>query len=136
MNKFSAWIILSLFLLASFAGACGRDLRTAQGVAEEFVDQHYVHIDLQKAKEYSAGLALDKINEEIRLTSGQIIDASTRKPRVHYRLLEKKEDQQRASFLYEGTIRVEDDSEFTRRWLIVARKDGERWRVANFTEYD
>ena len=117
-------------------GSCGRDLKTAQGVAEEFVDQHYVNIDLRKAKEYAVGLALQKINEEIRLTAGQVIDASTRKPSVHYRLLEKKEGDGRVSFLYEGTIRAEDAPDFTRRWLVVARKEGDRWRVSNFTEDD
>lgn len=136
MNNSFARTVLSLCLFAAILGACRRDLRTAQGVVEEFVDQHYVHINLQKAKEYSVGLALQKINEEIRLTSGQVIDASTRKPKVHYRLLEKKEGGQRASFLYEGTIRAEDAPEFTRRWLIVARKEGEQWRISNFTEYD
>ncbi len=135
MKNFSASIAL-LCLLAALLGACGRDLRTAQGVVEEFVDQHYVHINLQKAKEYVAGLALRKINEEIRLTSGQVIDASTRKPTIHYRLLEKKEGEQRASFLYEGNIRVEDAPTFTRRWLVVARKEGDQWRVSNFTEYN
>lgn len=136
MKDFAAVIALPLYLGATLLGACGRDLRTAQGVVEEFLDQHYVHIDLQKAKQYSVGLALEKINEEIRLTSGQVIDASTRKPKVHYRLLEKKGGRERASFIYEGTIRAEDAPEFTRRWLIVARKEGDRWRVSNFTEYD
>lgn len=136
MRNFFSSTALSLCLFTSILSACSRDLRTARGVVEEFVDQHYVHINLQKAKEYSVGLALQKINEEIRLTSGQVIDASTRKPRVHYRLLEKKEGERRASFLYEGTIRVEDAPEFTRRWLIVARKQEDRWRVSNFTEYD
>ena len=136
MKNLFASIALPLCLLAVLLDGCSRDLGTAQGVVEEFVDQHYVHIDLQKAKEYSVGLALQKINEEIRLTSGQVIDASTRKPRIHYRLLEKKEGEQQASFLYEGTIRAEDAPEFSRRWLIVARKEGDRWRVSNFTEYD
>jgi len=136
MKKVSARIALSLCLLAVLFGACRRDLRSAQGVVEEFVDQHYVRIDLQKAKEYSVGIALEKINEEIRLTSGQIIDAATRKPGVHYRLLEKKEGERRASFLYEGTIRAEDAPEFKRRWLIAARKEADQWRVSNFTEYE
>ena len=39
-------LILSLLL----AAACNRDMSSAQGVAEEFVDQHYVGMDLQKAK--------------------------------------------------------------------------------------
>jgi hypothetical protein len=135
VKKLPASIIL-LLCVATLLDGCRRDLRTAQGVAEEFVDQHYVHINLQKATEYSAGLALQKINEEIRLTSGQVIDASTRKPKIHYRLLEKKEGEGRASFLYEGTVRADDAPEFTRRWLITARKEGDRWRVSNFTEFD
>ena len=128
--------LLAFCLSAMLVAGCGRDLHTAQGVAEEFVDHHYVNINLPKAKEYAVGLALEKINDELRLTAGQAIDASTRKPRVHYRLLEKKEGEGRASFLYEGTIRAEDAPEFTRRWLITARKEGEQWRVSNFTEYD
>ncbi len=124
-------------LLAALAGACGRDLKTAQGVADEFVDQHYVNIDLNRAREYSVGLARDKIDNEIRLTRGQAIDASTRKPKVHFQLVEtKQESEGRISFFYKGTIEVEDAPEFTRRWLVVARKEGDGWRVSNFTEYD
>jgi len=126
--------ILPLLLL--LAGACGRDLSTAQGVVEEFVDQHYVHIDLTKAKTLAVSVALHKVNEEIRITDGQKIDASTQKPRVHYVLLEKQEGAQRASFLYEGTIQSDDGTSFTRKWLINARKEGDRWRVSNFTESD
>jgi hypothetical protein len=124
-----------LFLIWA-AGACGRDLSTAQGVAEEFVDHHYVVIDLPKAKALAVSVALSKVNEEIRLTAGQTIDASTQKPRVHYTLLEKKEGDQRSTFLYEGTIRSDDGTSFTRKWLITARKEGTQWRVSNFTESD
>ena len=131
IKKIAPWVLL---LLLAVSG-CGRDLGTAQGVVEEFVDQHYVHIDLRKAKEYTVGLALEKINEEIRLTAGHAIDASTRKPNIHYRLLEKKAAEGRASFLYEGTIQAEDAPEFKRRWLVTARKEGSQWRVSNFTEF-
>lgn len=134
-NSFSNGLIFLIVWTFMFGG-CRRDLSTAQGVVEEFVDQHYVHIDLQKAKTYVVGLALNKVNEEIRLTSGQVIDASTQKPKVNYRLLEKKDGQERASFLYEGTIRSDDGSKFTRKWLIAARKEADQWRVSNFTESD
>jgi hypothetical protein len=126
----------SCLLLILVAGACGRDLSTAQGIAEEFVDHHYVAIDLPKAKTLAVSVALNKVNEEIRLTAGQKIDASTQKPRVHYTLLEKKEGAERASFLYEGTIQSDDGTSFTRKWLITARKEGTQWRVSNFTESD
>jgi hypothetical protein len=127
--------VLIAFLIV-LAPACGRDLGTAQGVVEEFVDQHYVHIDIPKARQYAVGLALHKLDEEIRLTSGHVIDASTRKPKVNYRMLEKKEADSRASFLYEGTIQTDDGTSFTRKWLIAARKDGNQWRVSNFSESD
>ena len=123
-------------LLILVGAACGRDLSTAQGVAEEFVDHHYVAIDLPKAKSLTVSVALNKVNEEIRLTAGQKIDASTQQPRVHYTLLEKKEGERRSTFLYEGTIRSDDGTSFTRKWLITARKEGTQWRVSNFTESD
>jgi len=131
-----ARFIFSLIFVSSFVIGCGHDLNTAQGVVEEFVDQHYVYIDIQKAKQYAIGLALAKLNEEIRLTAGQNIDASTQKPKINYTLLEKKENGNRASFLYEGTIRSDDGTSFTRKWLIAARKEGNQWRVSNFSESD
>ena len=125
------------FLFCAFiVSACSHDLGTAQGVVEEFVDQHYVKIDIPKAKQYAVGLALEKLNEETRLTAGQAIDASTQKPKISYQLLEKKEAANRASFLYEGTIRSDDGTSFTRKWLVAARKDGNQWRVSNFSESD
>ena len=136
MNPNLTTLARLLFCLLLLAGGCGRDLSTAQGVAEEFVDQRYVHIDLPKAKTLAVSVALHKINEEIRLTDGQKIDASTQKPRVHYALLEKKEGPERSSFLFEGTIQSDDGTSFTRKWLINARKEGNHWRVSNFTESD
>lgn len=131
--KLIGLLILPLLFVAL---GCSRDMGTAQGVVEEFVDQHYVNIDIRKAKQYVVGLALAKINEEIRLTEGHSIDASTRKPRINYRLLEKRETEKRASYLYEGTIHTDDGASFTRKWLITARKEDDRWRVSNFTESD
>ena len=133
----SSKIVRAAFAFALLlASSCGHDLNTAQGVAEEFVDQHYVAIDLQKAKALAVSVALSKLDEEIRLTTGQKIDASTQKPRVHYTLLEKKEGDQRATFLYEGRIQSDDSTSFTRQWLITARREGNQWRVSNFTESD
>ena len=136
LKKPFPWFVLPFLALAIFLNGCARDLGTAQGVVEEFVDQHYVHIDLEKAKAHAVSIALDKVNEEIRLTAGQKIDASTQKPKVNYKLLEKKEGETRASFLYEGKIVSDDGSSFTRKWLILARKEADQWRVSNFTESD
>ena len=93
--KLGALPILALAL----AAACNRDLSSAQGIAEEFVDRHYVAMDLQRSRDLAVSVALEKVNEQIRLVDGQKIDASTRKPRVNYKLLEKKESERRASFV-------------------------------------
>jgi len=132
----SALLFGLAFLVLIAAVGCGRDLGTAQGIAEEFVDHHYVAIDLEKAKALAVSVALSKVNEEIRLTQGHKIDASTQKPRVHYALLNKKEGNGRASFLYEGTIQSDDGTSFKRKWLITTRREGNHWRVSNFTESD
>jgi hypothetical protein len=123
-------------VMAIGAGGCGRDLNSAQGVVEEFVDQRFVQFDLGKAKLYAVSIALEKVNEELRLTAGHKIDAGTQKPRINYKLLEKRENEKRGSFLYEGTINSDDGTSFTRKWLITARKEGAQWRVSNFTESD
>ena len=134
--KRSVFVLALLFSISALAiGGCGRDLTTARGVVEEFLDHHYVHIDLEKAQQYCVGLALHKIKEEIRLTHGYAIDASTRKPKIYYQLLEEKVTTARASFLYQATIQAEDAPEFTRRWLIGARKEDEQWWISNFKEY-
>src|SRR5262245_49461864 len=132
-NTFS-FFALPFLVWLFFLSGCGRDLRTAQGVADEFVDQLYVNCNLQEAQAYPVSIAMDKVNEEIRRTAGQKIDASTNKPKINYRLLEKKEGERRASFVYEGTIQSDDGSSFTRKWLITVRKDADEWRVSNFTE--
>lgn len=129
-------MIVAVSLLAISLGACGHDLNTAQGVVEEFVDQYYVNIDLAKAKALAVSVALHKVNEELRLTAGQKIDASTHKPRINYKLLEKKESPERVMFLYEGTIQSDDGTSFTRKWLITARREADKWRVSNFTDSD
>ena len=132
MNPYLKFL-LGLVLLSL---SCGRDLNSPQGVAEEFVDQHYVNIDLQKAKAYAVSVALAKIDDEIRLTTGQQIDASTQKPKVNYKLLEKHEAEKRSTYLYEGQIRSDDGTSFVKKWLITTRLEGTQWRVSNFTESD
>ena len=126
-----AWIAASLCALA----ACRPGPDTAQGTAERFVDAHYVNINLVDAKQFCVGPALGKVEEEQRLTLGQTIDESTRKPHVGYSLVEKREEgADRASFLFEGTIRVEDGGTFTRKWMVTTRKESDGWRVSNYDE--
>ncbi len=124
-------------LAVAALAACRTDERSAEGVAEGFVDAHYVRIDLQAAAPFCSGVALRKLQEEQRLTQGQRIDESTRKPTVRYRVIEKRaEDGNHTTFIFEGTIQVEDAGRFTRKWLITTSRSGELWKVSNFEEFD
>lgn len=136
MNCSPTWWRAAVWVLVATLPACRAHEGTPLGVAERFVDQHYVQIDLEAAKPFCTGLALQKIENEQRLTQGQPIDESTRKPTVRYRLLEKKDDADHASFVFEGTINVEDAGKFTRKWLISTRRDDGVWKVSNFEEFD
>ena len=78
----------------------------------------------EAAKQYCVGLAREKIENEQKLVGDQKIDASTRQPRVSYRLQEKREEgDDRFSFVFEGDIRPDGADAFTRRWLVSTRRE-------------
>ena len=122
-------------LLLACLGCKGDADTTPRGVAEAFLDWHYVEIDLPKSREYTVGLARSKVDEQIRLTAGHAIDAGTRKPRVYYKLLEEREARGRTAFVYQLTIRPQDAGEFSRTLLIRVRREEAGWRVSNYMEY-
>ena len=123
-----------ILLLGLSLVACRADERTAQGVAERFVDQYYVRINLDAAKPLCAGLATKKLEEEQRLVAGQPIDESTHKPTVRYTLIDKKEQDDRPTFVFQGRIQVDSDDAVVRKWIITTRREGDVWRVSNFEE--
>ena len=128
--------VLTLSLLTMLlVVACRPDANTPQGAAELFLDAHYVHIDLHQALPLTAGLARHKVEDEIKLVEGQTIDAGTRKPTVHYRLLETHPDGEHSvNYLYLASITVEDAGGFERRWMVTVRREPEGWRVTNYQE--
>ncbi len=116
--------------------ACQPDPNTPRGTAELFLDAHYVEMDLQAAKAFCSGLALHKVEEEIRLTQGQTIDETTRRPSVHYHLVEERSrNPNQASLLYEATISVPGAGQLKRKWLLSLRREEEGWKVRNYTEF-
>ncbi len=116
--------------------ACRSDAASARGVAERFLDAHYVAIDLAAARELTAGLARHKIEQEVALTAGQAIDAGTRMPRVHYRLLEETpRDDATVSLAYETTIHVDGGDVFSRTIQVTLRRAEQGWQVSNYQEY-
>ena len=55
---------------------------------------------------------------------------------MHYRLIETKDDAEHPTFVFEGTIDVDDAGQFKRKWMITTRRDGDAWKVSNFEEFD
>ena len=130
MKRLATVVVLLCALLA-----CQPDSRSPRGVAEQFIDQYYVQINLAGAQLFCTGLAREKIEEQVRLTQGQPIDESTRKPWVRYKLLETREETaDHASYLFEGMVHVAGADGLTPKWLVSLRRDGDAWKVSNFTE--
>jgi hypothetical protein len=129
--------ILCLGALVAGTAACRVDPATPRGTAERFLDAHYVHIDLPASLPFTSGLARQKVASEIALVQGVAIDESTRKPTVHYTLLEERPgDADAVSFLYRGRIVPDGADAFERRWLVTVRHEAEGWRVANYQELE
>lgn len=115
--------------------ACGPEPGSPRGVAERFLDAHYVAIDLATAEKLTSGLARVKLERERALVGDQSIDATTRKPIVHYKYLKEQEAGPDAiSFAYLGQINVPDAEGLERRWFVTVRRDNGSWLVSNFEE--
>ncbi len=126
-----------LFLGLAAVSGCMPNDSSSRGVAEVFVDKHYVQIDPAGAEPFCFGLALAKVKEVRKLTAGVVIDEMTKKPTVRYKIVEAKEEADHGTYVFDGTIYVEGDDALSRRWIVSTRKDGEKWKVSNFTEeYD
>ncbi|HEY1438848.1 MAG TPA: hypothetical protein VGG82_15310 [Casimicrobiaceae bacterium] len=133
------WRVAPIILFAAFATiaatACPAP-NSPRGVVDRFIAAHYMAIDLKAAEPLCTGLALDKLHEEMRLTEGQHIDETTRKPIVHYKLTAKRESPDHIEYLFRATIDVPDGGSFEKNWMITARKQADAWKISNFSEYD
>lgn len=119
------------------AQACGPDPSTARGTAERFLDAHYVHIDLPAALPFTSGVARQKVETEMELVRGVEIDETTRKPVVHYTLLEEQADGgQAVQLVYRGRVALDGGEAFERRWLVTVRREPDGWRVTNYQEFE
>ena len=128
-------IVVLAAIVTLTATACPAP-NSPRGVVDRFIAAHYMAIDLKAAEPLCTGLALDKLHEEMRLTEGQHIDETTRKPIVHYKLTAKRESPDHVQYLFRATIDVPDGGSFERNWMITARKQADTWKVSNFSEYD
>ena len=118
--------------------ACRRGTDSPRGAIEGFLDAHYVHIDLEAAKQFTVGVARAKVEEEQRLVGDQQIDASTRRPRVSYAFVEEREaGDDMVALVYDATVHFDDGGDTSLRWLVTARREPDgSWKVSNYQEFE
>jgi hypothetical protein len=128
---------LRLALLVLLAVSACKDPSSARGVAERFLDAHYVKIDLVAAEALTGGVAEKKLGDERRLVGENAIDESTRHPNVYYRFVEERDaGADRAHLIYVATFAVDGADTFDRRILLVLQRSEGNWKIVNFEEFE
>src|SRR6266849_1771951 len=119
-SPLAAALVAALLL----AGGChSSDPR--QALAEHFIDALFIKIDQPSARELATGLAASKIDEEIRLKTGQAIDESTRQPTIHYTFVQLGgSENESASLVYDLHVSADGADSFTQRLILTLRQDG------------
>ncbi len=128
--------LAALIIVAMLSATACTPENSPRGVVDRFIAAHYIAIDLKAAEPYCVGLALDKLHQEEKLTEGQKIDDTTRKPVIHYKLKAERDGADHVEYLFRAIIDVPDGGSFEKNWMITARKQGDTWKVSNFSEYD
>jgi hypothetical protein len=107
-------------------------------VATDFIQRLFVDVDQARAKEVATGVAVAKLDEEIRLRGDQEIDAETRKPYVTWELIERRgePDGAIASLVYALHVQPDGVDPFTRQLMLTLRRGDDGWRVGNYTLAD
>jgi len=117
--------------------ACSRGDAARTG-AEHFIDAYYVEANLPKARDEAVGLARSKIEDQVKLVSGQAPADPGQRPTISYRLLQSQDEAERdrRGFVFELSIHLDGGEKLARRTLVTMKEEGGAWRVANFQELD
>ncbi len=136
---------LRLFLLILFfsglvhLSACGYK-NTPEGVADQFLFRYFIELNQRGALELSTGLALDKLEEEIKLTQNvrmtPSLDLAKHKPFLNYELLRvQKRSDQAAILYYDITIENPGGKKSERKFVLSTTKIQDVWKISNFDTY-
>jgi hypothetical protein len=104
-------------------------------VVVNFIQARYLANDFKSSEQWCTGLALAKLHKE-EAAAGQNTDAAARKPAIHYRLDQKRDGDDRVIYVFVATVDAPDGRSFDKKWMITARKEGDIWKVSNYSEYD
>jgi len=103
--------------------------------ARDFLDTHYVHMDLQKSHSLAVGVAVDKIQKEIDLLDQVSPDSVSERPSIRYALKGRTNSDGAEVFEYELQIHAGSGS-FTKLVLLTVRPSANGWHVSNFSSTD
>jgi hypothetical protein len=117
-------------LLLALAGCAPK---TAEQVADRFVDLYFVEIDQKRAIELTSGLAHQKLDEELSLVAKvrQDYEPEQAKPSIYYKRRDAQIAGDHGRLSYDLTIRHEKDESKKNALISVEQRDG-KWTVANF----
>jgi transposase len=111
---------------------------SAQRVADRFVQAYYVEIDQAQALEFTAGLARERLQQELQrvasLRRGRSLEQA--RPQVSYTRVRTQADGQQTLLVYDLTITPPQVKPILKKILIIMEQLGEQWKVINFTETD
>ena len=116
--------------------ACKSPTGSPRAAAEAFLDAHYVRIDLEAARAFCAGLALEKLEREIALLKDHAEPSAGERPRVTYRLEEGNDAAERAQYAYELSVHTTGSDPFQKLIVMSLRNEGGGWHVSNYSESD
>ncbi len=135
--------------VALLAAACGDSTPESERAALTFVEAYYVRADLVAARRLAAGLAREKIDQQIKLrtTAGASDKAASSTPGlsgqrdVKYKVLETREQTADRKIYRIGlTISTSSSLALETQALITMVEKGEggkrRWLVLNFVEFN
>jgi hypothetical protein len=130
-SKLVLWVA-ALALVA----ACRAPSGSPRAAAEAFLDAHYVRIDLEAARPFCVGLALDKLEKEIALLANNAEAAAVERPRVTYSLEQGDDTAERAQYAYDLVVHPSGMDAFHKLVVLSLRKENGEWRVSNYSESD
>lgn len=136
MKRFAAVAFAGLVFASMLSSAACRSKEGPAGVADAFMGAYYVAIELNAARALTTGLAREKLDRELELTSQVAIDSETRKPRINFQLEESSEEGERARFIFVLDIRPPGIDPYERTSIVSLMRVGADWKVSNFNDID
>lgn len=123
----------NLLLLCCLVVSFGCTPKTAEQVADRFVDLYFVRIDQERAKAFSSGLAAAKLEQELTLVKQirQEAGVNVDKPDISYTRKSINFAGDHARAMYE--IRVHQGHDTSQQGALISlEKTADRWYVANY----